>query len=54
MKLLDVPVVKTHLYKHDFKHQYWIWTEHGEERSIITDLRGDSRNIAKWNDDSNN
>ena len=53
MKLLDVPVVKTHLYKHGFKHEYWIWIEHGEERPINTDLGDESSNNVEWDDDSN-
>ena len=53
MKLLDVPVVKTYLYKLGFKLEYWIWTEHDEERPIITNLGGDSRNSVEWDDGSN-
>ena len=54
MKLFDGRVVKTHLYKHGFKEDYWIWTEHGEQRPIESDLGGDSSNtVVELDDDSN-
>ena len=53
MKLLDAPVLKTHLYRHGFKPEYWIWTEHGEESPINTDLGGKLSNNVEWDDDSN-
>jgi len=30
-KILEERVMKVHLYKHGFKPNYWIWTDHGEQ-----------------------
>jgi hypothetical protein len=53
MKLFDEAYVKTHLYKYGFKPDYWIWTEHGEERVVESDLAGHSSNLECDDDDGN-
>ena len=30
-RILEEKLVKVHLYKHGFKSNYWIWTDHGED-----------------------
>ena len=29
-RFLDIESIKYHLYKDEFKPDYWVWTEHGE------------------------
>ena len=53
MKLLGERDIKTHLYKHGFMPNYWIWTRHGEEIPVEPDLGGDSSNVDQGDDDIN-